>query len=88
MAILESMGYGVPVISYDICYGPSEIIENGKTGYIIPPGDTKAFATAAIQLMNYPDLRRRMGELALQSVPRFSDEVFTEKWITLLSELD
>ncbi|WP_312068360.1 glycosyltransferase, partial [Exiguobacterium sp.] len=88
MAILESMGYGVPVISYDICYGPSEIIENGKTGYIIPPGDTKAFATAAIQLMNYPDLRRRMGELALQSVPRFSDEVFTEKWITLLHELD
>jgi len=88
MAILESMGYGVPVISYDICYGPSEIIENGKTGYIIPPGDTKSFATAAIQLMNYPGLRRRMGELALQSVPRFSDEVFTEKWIKLLNELD
>ena len=88
MAILESMGHGVPVIAYDICYGPREIIAHGTTGYIVPPGDTSAFAAAAIRLMEQPALRRQMGEAALHSINRFSDDLFTTNWLTLLSELD
>lgn len=88
MAILESMGYGVPVIAYDVCYGPREIIEHGTTGFIIPTGDTSAFAAAAIRLMEQPSLRRQMGEAALHSVERFSDDLFTKNWLMLLNQLD
>ncbi len=35
MAILEAQSFSCPTISYDVNYGPSEIIENGKTGYLI-----------------------------------------------------
>ncbi|HAB34321.1 MAG TPA: hypothetical protein DCE40_09545, partial [Exiguobacterium sp.] len=83
-----SMGHGVPVIAYDFCYGPREIIEHGTTGFIIPPGDSSAFADAAILLMEQPSLRRQMGEAALHSVDRFSDDLFTKNWLMLLNQLD
>lgn len=45
MAIIEAMACGTPVIAFDL--GPvSEIIENGKTGFICPPNDINAMANA------------------------------------------
>ena len=39
MVLLEAAGYKVPSISFDIQTGPAEIIEDGKTGFLIPPFD-------------------------------------------------
>lgn len=35
LALLESLAHGVPVISYDIKYGPSELITSDFNGYLI-----------------------------------------------------
>ncbi|WP_353048871.1 MULTISPECIES: hypothetical protein [unclassified Exiguobacterium] len=64
------------------------MIEHGTTGFIIPPGDSSAFAEAAIHLMEQPSLRRQMGEAALHSVDRFSDDLFMKNWLMLLNQLD
>ena len=34
------------MISYDVNYGPREMIENGKNGELVPPGDIRAIAEA------------------------------------------
>ncbi|WP_214722370.1 glycosyltransferase [Exiguobacterium sp. s192] len=88
MAILESMSYGVPVVSYDICYGPAEIIDDSVTGFLVPKNETKKFAEAATLLMKNPHLRYYMGKKASSSVDRFSDTIFQQKWVQLLDELD
>jgi len=38
--------------------------------------------------MEQPSLRRQMGEAALHSVDRFSDDLFTRNWLMLLNQLD
>ena len=47
--ILQAMTCGLPVISYERG-GPKEIIQNGKTGFLIPPDNIEAAVNAIAQL--------------------------------------
>ncbi len=56
MTTLEALLYGTPIIATN-CGGPSEIIENGKSGILVPVNDIDAMATAIVKLVNNPELR-------------------------------
>ncbi|MGX8004191.1 glycosyltransferase [Staphylococcus hominis] len=51
---MESISENCPTISYDINYGPSEIIVNGENGYLIKANDIDAFAKAMIKIKKHP----------------------------------
>lgn len=59
-SILESYAFGVPVVAYAID-GIPEIVEDGVTGFLVRPGDTKAFGACVQRLLDDVDLARRMG---------------------------
>jgi glycosyltransferase involved in cell wall biosynthesis len=58
---LRAMAAGKPVIAFQT---PelAEIIDDGETGYLVPPGDRAAIAMKAHVLLAYPDTARRMGD--------------------------
>src|SRR5699024_2500036 len=41
-ALVEAMVLGVPAVSTDCPTGPSELIEQGRNGWLVAPGDTEA----------------------------------------------
>lgn len=45
-ALLEAMSRGKPVITTDSPFGPSEIVDNGKYGLLVPVGDTRSMEKA------------------------------------------
>jgi glycosyltransferase involved in cell wall biosynthesis len=57
----EAMACGVPLVATTAGAFP-EVIEDGATGLLVPPGDAPALADAIARLMNDAALRRRMGE--------------------------
>ncbi len=59
--IPTAYGFKKPVVVTDVGSLP-EIVDNGKTGYIVPPHDPTALAGAIENLLNDPDACRRMGE--------------------------
>jgi len=59
-AILEAMSAGKPVVATAVGGNP-ELVEDGKTGYLVPPGDSDAMAAALGRLLTDRDLARRMG---------------------------
>ena len=74
LAIVEAMAAGVPVVATD-AGGPAEIIEEGKSGLLVRPGDALALESALRTLLKNPDTRRRMAEQArLRAGERFDLE--------------
>jgi glycosyltransferase involved in cell wall biosynthesis len=65
--LLEAAACGRPVVTTDMP-GCREIIEDGVTGLIVPPGDPLALANALEQLISDPIRRGRMGSAARQQV--------------------
>ena len=58
--IIEGMGAELPVVATD-GGGPREIIENGRTGLLVPMGDAEALASALTQLLAQPDWARSLA---------------------------
>ena len=59
----EAMGYGLPCIGTNCCAMP-EIIEDGVTGLLVPPGQPKPLAAALIELLGDPLRAGEMGRSA------------------------
>ena len=60
MVVLEGMIHGLAVAASDVG-GPAEIIRHGETGFLFPPGDAAALAQAILELVEDPQLRRRLA---------------------------
>ncbi len=58
--LLESMAMEVPVISTRLA-GTPEVVTDGETGYLVPPGDVDALAAAIVRMGSDEGARRRMG---------------------------
>ncbi len=56
---IESMAMGVPVVATRVSAIP-ELIENGKTGLLVDPGNPEALADAMIKALTDTDLRQEM----------------------------
>lgn len=87
MVLAEAAACGVPSISYDCPCGPSDIIIDGKTGYLVPLGDKAAFEEKLILLMDEDVLRMEMGRNALDASKRYSIEGVMAKWENLFRRL-
>jgi glycosyltransferase involved in cell wall biosynthesis len=72
--LIQAMACGAPVVSTDCPSGPREILEDGRLGPLVPPGDATALADAMVATLDNPpgqdDLLERAGDFALDEVTR------------------
>lgn len=87
MVITESMANGTPVISYDTKYGPNDIIENNKNGFLIPKGNREEFAKKIIKLMKSKRLRNKLSKNTLKVTDHFSESDYINNWNDLLKNV-
>jgi glycosyltransferase involved in cell wall biosynthesis len=67
VVLLEAMSYGVPVIASDIG-GITDVVENEKSGLLVPPADPEQLARALERLARDPALAKRLGDAGEQRV--------------------
>ncbi|MGP1384838.1 MAG: glycosyltransferase family 4 protein [Thainema sp.] len=67
LKVVEYMAAGLPVVASHIGQ-ISELIDDGVTGLLCPPGNEAALATALEQLWQSPPLRRDLGQAARQQI--------------------
>jgi glycosyltransferase involved in cell wall biosynthesis len=60
LVLVEAMALGVPVIATR-AGGVPEVVLEGETGLLVPPGDVEALTEAILRLADAPDLRRQMS---------------------------
>lgn len=66
-SLLDAMACGKPIVA-TTAGGIPEVVQDGRTGVLVPPRDHDAMAAAIVKLLKDPSLRRRMGDAGLSRV--------------------
>ena len=86
-ALPQALAAGVPVVACD-CDGAREVCLDQKTGFLVRPGDFPALEARISQLIESPELRRKLGEAGRSFVERsFSVEAMVDNIYTLYQRL-
>ena len=88
LALLEGQSFGVPTISYDIKYGPNELVKNEVNGYLIPKNNEEILLQKVRYLLTHPNVQKEFSRQSKLSAQKYSKETLIEKWNNALVFLD
>jgi glycosyltransferase involved in cell wall biosynthesis len=80
MVLLEALSFGVPCVSFDCPTGPADIINNSEDGLIVENDKPSELAKALSTLVADNEMRKKMGDNAIENVQRFSPEKIYQLW--------
>ena len=87
IAIMEAMAAALPVVATAVG-GNAELVEPGRTGYLVPVGDAVALADAVRKLAKDPARRRAMGRAGRSRVTlEFTADKMVDRYARLYEEL-
>ena len=87
-ALIEAMEAGAAIVSTDCPFGPSEILDEGRFGRLVPVGDAQGLADALRAELDDVDVGvdARQVERA-EWMRQFDPEVITERYLALIREV-
>ena len=86
-AVLEYGAAGVPAVATDVG-GTRELIDDGRTGFLVPPQSPEVMAERICRLLADADLRKTLGDAARQKVQKvFSEERILNEYGRMYSRL-
>lgn len=85
--LLEAMSVGLPCISTDCPYGPADLIENGKNGWLVPVGDAAAMAKRMEWVVNNSEEAERVGKNARYVQEKYSMQNIISKYQAYLEKI-
>ena len=81
LVLVEAMAAGCLPIAYDIRYGPSDLIRDGRNGFLVRAGDIDGLAAVIHRLHRMPPRRvAAMRRRAMGTARRFDEQRITELW--------
>ena len=84
--LIETMACGVPALVTSCDFGPAEMVEHGKSGWVVPPEDPAAFAEAMCHLLSRPDLTAAMAAAGQARAARYDVDGMVEDYNALFVE--
>ncbi len=87
LVLIEAASCGLPIVAYDCPSGPSEIVNDGESGYLIKEHDIEDFARKVCRIIENPDLRIGMGKASQKAVQKFRKGPIMNQWDSLFRSL-
>jgi len=85
--LLEAMALGAPIVASRVG-GLAAVLQDGRSGVLVPPGDVSALASAVTEILGNLELRRRLGAYAQQvQQSRYSLAVMTDQYLEVYRTL-
>jgi glycosyltransferase involved in cell wall biosynthesis len=69
------------VVSFDCNYGPSEVLEGGANGLLVPEGDVEALAAAMGRVLSNEALRRDLAARGMERARMFDVKEIAARWL-------
>lgn len=87
LALLEAMASEKPVVATNVGGNP-EVVDDGRTGFLVPLNNTDELANAIIKILNDKEIAQKMGEEGYKKARRdFSLESMLQNYMNLYEEL-
>lgn len=87
MVLIEAMSCGLPCVSFDCPYGPSDIISNDVDGYLVEGGNYLELSKSILTLIESDELRRKMGAKARNKIVNYFPENICKQWDVLFKNV-
>jgi GalNAc-alpha-(1->4)-GalNAc-alpha-(1->3)-diNAcBac-PP-undecaprenol alpha-1,4-N-acetyl-D-galactosaminyltransferase len=84
-ALGEAMAAGCACIAYDCLAGPSDMIEDGESGFLIPVGDEALFEEKLKVLMQDQELREKFGKKAKEKMKVFQADIIADNFFKTIT---
>ena len=88
LVLLEAMQAGLPCVTFDCPFGPSDVVKDGENGFVIPDGDIVQFAECLSKLIDDVKLRQHFSAASVERAKLFDVDVVMQQWKNLLEEGD
>ncbi len=79
MAVIEAMAAGKPVVATRVG-GVADLVEDGRSGFVVEPGDQNALAQRIVEVLTNAELRQHMRERARQLAQRFHVQIVAAQY--------
>lgn len=86
MVALEAMACGVPVVASQVG-GLAYLVQDGITGFTVPVDDPQALADRLTLLLQYPDLRARLGRQAAELAAEYAWDKIADRMIDVYEDV-
>lgn len=87
MVLIEAQQHGCVPIAYESFSALPDIIENGETGFRIPPFNEQHFIEKLTYLMTHEEERERMAQNCVQHSKKFAVSNIADRWVSIFEEL-
>ena len=87
MVLLEAKSWGLPLVSFDIMTGPSDIIQDGVNGYLIEEGNIDEMAERIVELIKEDSKRKAFSKESQRDMDKFEMKKITSQWNELVKNL-
>lgn len=84
----EAMAAGLPIVAFDCIAGPSDMIEDGKNGFLVPLFDQEVFAEKLSAVMSDESLQLSMGKASEELIRKFVPDQIGLKYHRVLFSKD
>lgn len=85
-SLVQARAAGLAVVATAVD-GSAEAVDDGVTGFLVPPRDPAAAAERVVRLLRDPDLRRGMGEVGRESLEEFDIDAMVRQQERIYQEL-
>lgn len=85
LSLMEAIGQGMVGLTYDVNYGPNELIVDGENGYVLPYDGIQEMADKLVELFTDDKKLQEMSTRSYELAERYSEENVWKAWKALLN---
>lgn len=86
LSMAEALEHGVPVVSYNYAYGPSEMVKSGVNGELIPINDSNKMVKIIVDLLSDSEKLQKLSTGAYNNLKGLDNQATWQQWQSLIKD--
>lgn len=87
LVVAESLAVGTPVVTYDVDYGPAELVSDHHTGRVVADGAIEQLANALVDVLTDEEAWAKLSAAGPSAVAHLAERTVAAQWLALADEV-